>query len=139
MTGAKWHIQKYMVLQYSKLFYYKVSSDFLRQYWQSSCSFGKKQNLGETELSEEKNLVFLWRKISYFVFIYICISYLYIWQAIHEHIVANTFRSKKSSSALLVNEQQASQKWFLSIRHATACGVSKINIYENISLFKYTY
>ena len=32
------------------------------------------------------------------------------WRAIHEYIVANTFRSKKSSLALLVNEQQASQK-----------------------------
>ena len=55
MTGAKQHIHKYMVLQCSKLFYYKVSSEFLRQDSQSSYSFGKIQNVGETELSEEKN------------------------------------------------------------------------------------
>ena len=71
MIGAKQHIHKYMVLQYSKLFHYKVSSGFPRQDSQSSYSFGKIQNVGETELSEEKNLVFHWRKISYFVFIYI--------------------------------------------------------------------
>ena len=43
-----------MVLQCSKLFYYKVSSEFLRQDLQSSYSFGKIQNVGETELSVEK-------------------------------------------------------------------------------------
>ena len=30
--------------------------------------------------------------------------------AVHEHIVADAFHSKKSSSALLVHAQQASQK-----------------------------
>ena len=60
-----------MVLQCSKLFYYKVSSEFLRQDSQSSYSFGKIQNVGETELSDEKNLVFRWGKMSHFVFIYI--------------------------------------------------------------------
>ena len=60
-----------MVLQCSKLLYYKVSSEFLRQDSQSSYSFGKIQNVEKTELSEEKNLVFHWRKISYFVFMYI--------------------------------------------------------------------
>ena len=29
---------------------------------------------------------------------------------VHEHIVADAFRSKKSSSALLVNEQQSPQR-----------------------------
>ena len=53
MTGAKLHIHKYMVLQCSKLFYYKVSSEFLRQDLKSSCSFGKIQNVGDLELSEE--------------------------------------------------------------------------------------
>ena len=38
---------------------------------QSCYSFGKIQNVGGPELSEEKNLVFHWRKISHFVFIYI--------------------------------------------------------------------
>ena len=42
-----------MVLQCSKLFYYKASGEFLRQDSQSSCSFGKIQNLGETKLSEQ--------------------------------------------------------------------------------------
>ena len=60
-----------MVLQCSKLLYYKVSSEFLRQDSQSSYSFGKIQNVGKTEVSEEKNLVFHWRKVSYFVFIHI--------------------------------------------------------------------
>ena len=39
----------------SKLLYYKVSSEFLRQDLQSSYSFfGNIQNVVETELSEEK-------------------------------------------------------------------------------------
>ena len=54
MTGAKQYIHKYLVLQYSKLLYYKVSSEFLQQDWQSSYSFGKIQNVGQTEISEEK-------------------------------------------------------------------------------------
>ena len=54
MTGAKQHIHKYMVLQCSKLFYYKVSGEFLRQDSQISYSFGKIQNVGETEHPEEK-------------------------------------------------------------------------------------
>ena len=37
-----------------KLCYCKVSSEVLRQDSQSSYSFGKIQNVGETELSEEK-------------------------------------------------------------------------------------
>ena len=48
----------YMVLQCSKLFYSEGSSGFQRQDSQSSCSFGKIQNVGDLELSEEKNLVF---------------------------------------------------------------------------------
>ena len=44
-----------MVLLCSKPFYYKVSSEFLRQDSQSSYSFGKIQNVGGPELSEEKN------------------------------------------------------------------------------------
>ena len=77
-----------MVRQCSKLFYYKVSSDFLRQDSQSSWSFGKIKNVGETELSEENNLVFRWRKISYFVFIYRCqllLSLNYIWKPNKHH------------------------------------------------------
>ena len=54
MTGEKKHIHKCMVLQCSKLFYYKVSRDFLRQDSQSSYSFGKIQNVRETALSKEK-------------------------------------------------------------------------------------
>ena len=62
---------KYMALQCSKLFYSKVFGGFLRQGSQSSYSFGKIRNVGGLELSEEKTLVFHWRKISYFVFTYI--------------------------------------------------------------------
>ena len=47
-------IDKYMVLQCSKLLYCKVSSEFQRQDSQSSCSFGKIQHVGETGISEEK-------------------------------------------------------------------------------------
>ena len=54
MIGAKSHIFKYKVLQYSKLFYSKISTGFLRQDLQSSCRFGKIQNLGDSELSEKK-------------------------------------------------------------------------------------
>ena len=32
------------------------------------------------------------------------------WRTVHEHIVEDAFCSKKSSSGLLVHEQQASQK-----------------------------
>ena len=45
-----------MVLQCSKLFYYKVSGEFLRQDSQSSYNFGKIQNVGETKLSQEKKI-----------------------------------------------------------------------------------
>ena len=48
-----------IVFQCSQLFYYKVSSEFLRQESRSSYSFGKIKNVGETELSE-----FLKKKIS---------------------------------------------------------------------------
>ena len=48
------YIYKYMVLQCSKLIYYKVSCEFLQQDSQRSYSFGKIQNVGETELSEER-------------------------------------------------------------------------------------
>ena len=43
-----------MILQCSKLCYYKVSGEFLQQDPHSSYSFGKIQNVGETE---GKNLV----------------------------------------------------------------------------------
>ena len=43
-----------MVLQCPKLIYYEVSSEFLQQDSQSLHNFGKIQNVGETELSEEK-------------------------------------------------------------------------------------
>ena len=68
-----------MVLQCSKLFHFKVSSGFMKQESQSSYSFGKIQNIGEPGPSEEKikNLMFHWRKISYFVFIYIYEIYIY--------------------------------------------------------------
>ena len=46
---------------------FQVSSGFLGQDLKSSYIFGKIQNVGGTELLEEKKLVFHWRKISYFV------------------------------------------------------------------------
>ena len=49
------------------------------------------------------------------------ISAVTLW-TVHEHIVANPFRSKKSSSALLVHEQQVSLKWCHSdVLARTAC------------------
>ena len=59
MTRAKKHIHKYMILQCSTVFYSKVSSAFLRQDSQSSCSFDKIQNVGDLELSEEKTKCFI--------------------------------------------------------------------------------
>ena len=44
------------------------------------------------------------------------------WRPAHEHVVADVFHSKKISLALLVHEQQASQKRCLLNRHSTACG-----------------
>ena len=81
-----------MVLQCSKLFYYKVSGDFLRQNSQSSYSFAKIQNVGETKSSEEKNSASLEKDFifyfhiyffacfaSYFLISYIHIIYIYIY------------------------------------------------------------
>ena len=68
MTGAKQYIHKNMVLQSSKLFYSKVSSGFLRRDSQSSCSFGKMQNVGGLELSEEKNYFIFRFHISYYLY-----------------------------------------------------------------------
>ena len=45
-----------MVIQFSKLFHYKVSYEILRQDLQNSERFGKIQNVGETELSDEKTV-----------------------------------------------------------------------------------
>ena len=53
-----------------KLFYYKVSSEYLRQDSQSSYIFGnivcysfiQIQNVGETELSEQKIYCFIWER-----------------------------------------------------------------------------
>ena len=70
MTGAKQHIHKHMALHCSKLIYYKVSSEFLLQDSQSSYSFGKIQNVGETELFEEKVECFIGERFH--------ISFLYI-------------------------------------------------------------
>ena len=65
-----------MVLQCSKLIYYKVSSEFLRQDSQSSYSFGKIQNVGETELSEEEKVSVLFEKDFIFRFhIYLYASF----------------------------------------------------------------
>ena len=52
-------------------------------------------------------------------------------RTVHEHIVADASRSKKSSSAILVHEQQASRKWCLLSRHSTPCGGCKRKVYEN--------
>ena len=63
-----------------------------------------------------------------YIYIYVYI-YIYIywktkiavaWRTVHEYIVADAFRSKKSSSALLVQKQQTSQKCCLSSRNSTA-------------------
>ena len=62
------------------------------------------------------------------MYIYVCMYILWnaisavAWRTLHEHIVADAFRSKKSSSALLVHERQASQKRWVLNRHSTVCG-----------------
>ena len=54
MTGAKWHIHKYMVLSAQSSFFPKVSSSFAGQDSQNSYRFGKIKNVGRTKVSEEK-------------------------------------------------------------------------------------
>ena len=44
------------------------------------------------------------KKMLYFESIYIYTVSAVTWRTVHEHIVADTFRSKKSSSTLLVHE-----------------------------------
>ena len=56
---------------FTSAWFFSARNSFLRQDSQSLYSFGKIQNVGETKLSEEKKLVFHWKKASYFVFIYI--------------------------------------------------------------------
>ena len=68
-------------LRTKRVFYYKVSGEYLREDSQSVYSFCQIQNVGETELSEEKIQCFIGhsRKISYFLF-HICIHiYIYIY------------------------------------------------------------
>ena len=57
-----------MVLQCSKLFYCKVSNEFLRQDSQSSRSFVKIQNVRVPELSQEKNSVSLKNDLIFFTY-----------------------------------------------------------------------
>ena len=72
------------------------------------------------------------RCISNSIYVY---YHMYIYSAVtwrgtvHEHIVADAFRYKKSLSALLVHEQQASQKWYLStFRRFAHCLYSHIYV-----------
>ena len=66
-----------MVLQCSKFFFYKISSEFLRLDLQSSYSFGKIQNVGETEFSEEKALCFIGERFHIlFSYLFFCQFYL---------------------------------------------------------------
>ena len=65
-----------MILQCSKLFYYKVSSEFLRQDLQKPYSFGKIQNVGETKPSEEEKFSVSLEKDFIFRFhLYFCASF----------------------------------------------------------------
>ena len=97
-----------MVLQCSKVFYFKVSSRFMRQDSQSSYSFGKTQNVGSVETSEEKvsvslekDFIFCFHFYIYiYTYIYIYIYYIYIYIYIYEcrsiyyqqkHILKNNF------------------------------------------------
>ena len=80
------------------------------------------------ELHKSEVLLVANHRFIYIIYIYIYIHiYIYIdiyihifrgtqisamaWRTVHEHIVADAFHSKKSSWALLVHEEQASQKW----------------------------
>ena len=49
-------------------------------------------------------------------------------QTVHEHIVADVFGSKKSSSVVLVHEQQTSQKWCLFVLTAREIYMRTLNI-----------
>ena len=63
-----------MVLQCSKLFHWKICTGLLPQFLQNTHSFGKIQKVGGLEFFEEKNIVFHWRNLSYFIFKYISVS-----------------------------------------------------------------
>ena len=79
-----------MVLQWSKIFYYKVSSEFLWQDSQSLYSFGKIQNVRETELSEEKKNECFLGEIFHIpfshIYIYIYITSIYTYSEIYIYI-----------------------------------------------------
>ena len=84
-----------MVLQCSKVFYFKVSSRFMRQDSQSSYSFGKTQNVGSVETSEEKVSVSLEKDFIFCFHFYIYIyTYIYECRSIYyqqKHILKNNF------------------------------------------------
>ena len=56
----------------------KFSGGFLRQDSQSLYGLGKIQNVGGPELSDEKKLLFHWKKISYFVLTYIFLQFCFL-------------------------------------------------------------
>ena len=79
-----------MVLQYSKLFYSKVSSGFLRQDSQSSYIFRKILNVGDPELSEEKKIsVSLARDFIFRFHIYLSASFAFYFQSSTEPLINN--------------------------------------------------
>ena len=81
-----------MVFQCSKLFYYKVSDEFLRQDSQSSYSFGKIQNVGETELFEEKEFSVSLEKDS------IIHIYIYIYSFFYKKILHTPKAPKRNQT-----------------------------------------
>ena len=104
MTGAKKHINNYMVSLCSKLFCIKDFSGFLRQGWWSSYSLGKIQNEGRKKtfsVSLKKNSLFkfhlyfsasfaLYLLVSHththiYIYVYIYILYIYKYKY-HIHI-----------------------------------------------------
>ena len=60
-----------MLLQCSKLFYFKISSGFLKQDSLSSYSFGKAQNVESPELKNKKKISISLEKDFIFRLIYI--------------------------------------------------------------------
>ena len=85
--------RQHLVLQCSELFYYKGCSEFLRQDSQSSYSFGKIQNVGETELSEEKKKCFIGQRfhISFSCIIFLLVLLLISSFQIHSLKLAQWF------------------------------------------------
>ena len=115
-----------MVLQCSKLVYYKVSSEFQQQDSQSSYSFGKIQNVGERELSQEKVQCFIGERFHFSFSFYFLVSdiYIYIYSHFDNYLVKlfenylfiSSLPFKFTKHIFLIFYYTKSEKWLMTHR-----------------------